>query len=83
MNFKKGNKVKLLRLPDWLLHDLPIEEQIELRQALGQILKITDVDNHGYIWLDISIRQESGSDAMCSGHSFCVTDDCVEHTDSN
>ena len=39
-----GDRVRLLGLPDWLVHDLPQDEQTELRAFVGQITEVTDID---------------------------------------
>ena len=76
--YREGDRVRLLGLPDWLLHDLPLSEQKELREAIGRELVVKRLDTHGYIWLEISRPILTGQTAMCSGHSFCVTPDYVE-----
>lgn len=67
-----GDRVTLLGLPDWLVHDLPVDEQREMRGFVGQIAEITDIDAHGHAWLGFGHTVEDGDDAHYSGHSFCV-----------
>lgn len=77
-HYKAGDSVKLTGLPDWLLHDLPQDEQLELLTFVGQAATVTEVDAHGYIWLGFGSTIVSGEAANYSGHSFCVPPEFVQ-----
>jgi hypothetical protein len=67
-----GDRVRLLGLPDWLLHDLPEREQVEMRAFVGQCAVISKVDAYGYFWIGFGNTVEIADIADYSGHSFCV-----------
>ena len=60
---RAGAWVRLVRVPTWLTHDLPLDEATRVQACLGQRMRVTEVDAHGYIWL--------GADAQ-SAAWFCV-----------
>lgn len=70
---KIGDLVELIGLPEWLLADLPEDEQKELRGFIGEITSVTDIDSHGYFWLGFGNTKIESGISHCSGHSFCVT----------
>ena len=74
---RKDDLVILLGLPEWLIHDLPVAEQVELRGAVGRILRIEKIDEHGYVWLEFTSASQIDGRTVCSGHSFCVTPEHV------
>ncbi len=67
-----GDRVTLLGLPDWLVHDLPADEQRELRGCVGRATEVVDIDAHGYVWIGFGQTTDAGDTAHYSGHSFCV-----------
>ncbi|MBT2336532.1 hypothetical protein J7E49_21795 [Variovorax paradoxus] len=73
-----GNHVRLISLPEWLTHDLPIDEQVEMRTFIGQIAIVREIDSHGYIWIGFGTTSEDSDDARYSGHSFGVPLECIE-----
>ena len=75
-----GDRVRLLGLPDWLIHDLPDSEQREMLAFIGQATEITAIDAAGYLWLGFGQATEGEDDAHYAGHSFCVTPDFLQHT---
>lgn len=77
-----GDSVKLLRLPSWLLHDLPQSEQTEMRTFIGRIAVVNEIDALGYFWLGFGSTAEAGDSAYYSGHSFGVPRDCIERAGS-
>lgn len=76
-NFKVGDLVCLLRLPDWLTHDLPLDEQKSLQSFVGRQALVSEVDSYGYVWLGFGETVEFSSHAEYTGHSFAVTEDCL------
>jgi hypothetical protein len=78
-----GDKVKLISVPEWLLTDLPEEEQLSIVFSVGKYARIKDIDNYGYFWVDCSgtlIRR----DRKCEhrGHLFSVDKGCLEKSKS-
>jgi hypothetical protein len=45
---RKGDRVRLLGLPNWLTQDLPVDEQEEMRAFIGRSAVVGEVDLHGY-----------------------------------
>lgn len=74
-NIHVGDRVRLIGLPDWLIHDLPEEEQIEMKEFIGQCATVNKIDAYGYIWIGFSHTVEVGETAYCSGHEFGVPKD--------
>lgn len=72
-----GDCVKLISLPDWLVHDLPDDEKIELRACIGRLTTVEDIDAYGYYWVGFGSTIEDGDTAYYSGHSFCVPPECL------
>lgn len=73
-----GDRVRLLGIPDWLLHDLPENEQAEIRSCVGGDAVVCEIDAHGYFWIGFGFFEESSGLANYSGHSFCVTREFLE-----
>lgn len=73
-----GDRVRLLGLPDWLVHDLPQYEQEELETFVGQITEVTDIDACGYFWLGFGGTVDMDDHARYSGHAFCVPREFLE-----
>lgn len=45
-----GDLVRIPKMPDWLLRDLPEDEQDRLRALENVPLHILESDAHGYVW---------------------------------
>jgi len=73
-----GDRVRLLGLPDWLVHDLPASEQAEMRGFIGQSCEVSEIDAYGYYWLGFSTTFVDADGTRCCGHSFCVPRDFIE-----
>ena len=77
-SIRVGDRVRLLGLPDWLTHDLPESEQIEMLAFIGQFAVVNEIDAYGYFWLGFGSTAEVGSAAHYSGHSFGVPVEFIE-----
>ena len=75
---KVGDRVRLLRVPEWLTHDLPEDEQDAIKAQVGTIMVVTEIDAYGYVWLGFGATTTVGDTAEYQGHSFAVDADCVE-----
>jgi hypothetical protein len=75
---KVGDRVMFLKVPEWLLKDLPTEEQNEIRSLVGQTTEITEVDEFGYFWVGFGFQANDGDESTYAGHSFAVTADCLK-----
>jgi hypothetical protein len=73
-----GDSVRLLALPNWLTHDLPLEEQAQLRTCVGTIMQVQSIDPYGYLWLGFGRVADDVDSSHFTGHSFCVSPDCLE-----
>ena len=47
-----GMSVKILTIPNWLIHDLPAEDVRRLREVEGTVREISEIDAHGYVWFE-------------------------------
>jgi hypothetical protein len=77
-DIRVGDRVKLLGLPDWLTHDLPEDEQVEMRGFIGQSAVVSEIDTHGYFWLGFGSTTQGSDTAHYSGHSFGVPREFIE-----
>jgi len=77
-SFQVGDQVKLIGLPDWLLHELPESEKIQMLRFVGQFAEIREIDAYGYVWLGFGTTVEVNEEAYYSGHSFCVSKEFLE-----
>ena len=73
-----GRRVRLLGVPDWLVHDLPGHGQDAIRSFVGQVTVVTSIDAYGYFWLGFGNTVNEGDHACYSGHSFCVPREFLE-----
>lgn len=78
MTFRAGDLVRLKSMPHTLIHDLPIEEQREMRSFVGLITQIEEIDAFGFIWLGFGRSEERDDGAVYSGHSFSMMPECLE-----
>jgi hypothetical protein len=49
-----GDRVRVINIPDWLLHDLPEKDQERLNNHKGTIVTVLKLMSHGYFWLSFS-----------------------------
>ena len=73
-----GDEVVLIEVPDWLLKDLPEDEQREILSFVGQSARVVEIDRFGYLWIGFGSQIDVGEEARYSGHSFAVTADCLK-----
>lgn len=76
--YKVGDLIRLISIPEWLTHDLPLDEQQEIRSFLGRKAQIESIDASGYLWIGFGHSRDMGEDSYYSGHSLCVPRECVE-----
>ena len=57
-----GVDARILTIPQWLVHDLPEEDVARLKRVEGTIMKVTEIDDQGYVWF--------GTDNV--GRWFCL-----------
>jgi len=76
-SLKSGDKVRLISIPEWLTHDLPEEDSIEIKSCIGKVANILEIDKFGYFWLDFNDLNKIGS--IKKGYpSFCVSNENLE-----
>jgi hypothetical protein len=80
-SLRVGDKVRLLRIPKWLTHDLPQDEQDAIKAQVDKIMRVTEIDAHGYVWLSFGVTTSVGDTAQYKGHSFAVDAASVEKLD--
>lgn len=56
-----GDRVRVTSIPEWLLRDLPEEDQERLKNHLGQIVTVLQLMPHGCLWLSFSDGTEGFS----------------------
>lgn len=69
---KVGDVVTLIRIPEWLVHDLPEDEQREIASCVGKSAVVSEIDPQGNFWIGFGNTTEIGDTAHYSGHSFGV-----------
>jgi hypothetical protein len=72
-----GDTVRLLSIPDWLVHDLPASERKEISACVGKTAQISEIDSYGYCWVGFGETQDAEDEGRYSGHSFCLPADCL------
>ena len=50
VGLRAGMHVRILTIPDWLIHDLPPEEVGRLMEVKGTVMQIAKFDEFGYAW---------------------------------
>ena len=66
---KVGNVVKILKIPEWLIHDLDTESAKIVKSCEGANMEITEIDEYGYAWVEkVSISTEENYQS----NSFCM-----------
>jgi len=45
-----GSLVRILVIPDWLVHDLPSEEVCQLKACEGALMRVREMDEAGFVW---------------------------------
>ena len=58
-----GGLVHIPVIPDWLVSGLPLQDVEALRKVEGSAMRVTEIDQFGYIWF---------------GSWFCLRPDDVE-----
>lgn len=56
-----GDRVRVNNIPDWLLRDLPEEDQERLKTQKGKIVTVLTLMPHGYLWLSFADGTEGFS----------------------
>jgi hypothetical protein len=49
---KEKDNVKILHIPDWLIHDLDDESKKNILSCINTIMNIYEFDEYGYAWLE-------------------------------
>jgi hypothetical protein len=47
----EGETVRILEIPDWLVHDLPAQEAAVVKACAGSEMIVTEIDSYGYFWV--------------------------------
>jgi hypothetical protein len=46
----EGSLVRILTIPDWLIHDLPEEDVLRFKAREGRAMRVLELDSGGYVW---------------------------------
>lgn len=49
-----GVRVRIVGIPDSLIHDLPLDEAVALKALEGTERQVVDIDAYGYVWFGCS-----------------------------
>ncbi len=69
-----ADKVKIIKISDWLLENLDKDALRLLETCLGKTMPIIDIDEHGFIWLEIVINS---SQTNYESHLFGLEPNCL------
>jgi hypothetical protein len=75
VEIKVGDKVKILRITDTLIHDLPKADQEALKAYEGKIVTISEIDSWGCMWFE---NFETYTDDIRDYRSFCLEPEVLE-----
>ena len=75
VEIKTGDKVKILKITDALIHDLPEEDQKALKEYEGKIMSVYEIDKYGFMWVEST---EVNTDEYYSSRSFCLEPHVLE-----
>ncbi len=45
-----GEMARIPVIPHWLTHDLPEEDVAKLKRCEGALMRVLEIDEHGYLW---------------------------------
>jgi len=45
-----GDKIKIVEISEWLVHDLPENEILAIKKCVGTEMLIYEIDAYGYLW---------------------------------
>ena len=62
-----GDKIKLLKLSESLLSEIPEEEAMILESMIGKIFQIDEIDEFGNTWVNLCVYHGKG---MNECHSY-------------
>lgn len=65
-----GMRVRLLRLSESLVRDLPKDEFADLQSMIGEIFEVTEIDQYGQPW--IGKGWSSPEEGAHRGHSLAL-----------
>jgi hypothetical protein len=75
---KVGAPVRLVRIPDGLIRDLPIGDALAITRRLGQATTIQEIDLDGSIWIGFGEMHDTDGEGTYVGNSFIVPEDCLD-----
>lgn len=81
-HFRIGARVRLLGMPHWLIHDLPEEEQEDMRSFVGKTTTIEGIDAWGHYWVGFGFFTALDDAVGYTGHDFAITADFLELADA-
>ena len=49
---KEGDAVKILNIPESIIHDLDEESKHTVKKCEGSVMVINEIDDYGYAWVE-------------------------------
>ena len=47
---REGALVRIRTIPEWLTHNLPLEDVSRLKAVEGTVMRVLELDAYGYVW---------------------------------
>ena len=66
---REGDSVRVLRIPDELVHGLSDEAQQALKSCEGEVMTIYEVDDYGFMWVEKPVLE---TEDRYESHSFSM-----------
>jgi hypothetical protein len=52
-----GDTIRILEIPEWLVHDLPPNEAANIRACTDSLMKVEEIDEYGYFWVSLTTKE--------------------------
>jgi len=56
---KESDYVLVKTIPESLTHNLPEESQSYIKSCEGEIMKINEIDDYGFLWLELVVIENT------------------------
>lgn len=68
-NLSENDLVKILEIPEWLLHNLDDESKEIVKSCEDKEMKIIEIDSYGYAWVEV-VTESSSDEYKCNSFSI-------------
>jgi hypothetical protein len=79
--YKAGDQIRILRVPPPVLQQMPAETVEIFRRAVGCVLRVEEIDEHGHLQLEVRADGSQAPDAC--HHTIWVEPEHVEFVSSS